>query len=51
MGDLFSLAAALVVSSGMILELIRVSGWMAHRSLSAWSERAGSRGSTRWKDI
>ena len=36
---------------GMILELSSVSGLVAHRSLSASLERAGSSGSTRWKDI
>ena len=50
-GGLLSLEAALVVSSGMILELSSVSGGMAHRRSSASFERAGSKGSTRWKDI
>ena len=35
----------------MILELNKVSGFVAHRSLSASFERAGGNGSTRWKDI
>ena len=48
---LLAFDTGLGVSSGMILDLNSGSGWMAHRWLSASFERAGSKGSTRWKDI